>query len=73
MCFFLTTADLAASKLQMGNGLGNLATEFRYRDHDGKLNGNLMPVDYAKSAEAYGAKTYTATTMADLKMALEDS
>lgn len=61
------------NNLQMGSGLGNLATEFRYRDHDEKLNGNLMPVDYAKSAEAYGAKTYTATTMADLKMALEDS
>lgn len=61
------------NNLQMGSGIGNLATEFRYRDYDEKLNGGLMLIDYAKSAEAYGAKTYTVTTMADLKAALEDS
>lgn len=61
------------NNLQMSNGIGNLATEFRYRGQDGGLTGGLMPIDFAKSAEGYGVKTYKATTMAELKAALEDS
>ena len=61
------------NNLQMGKGVGSLATEFRKRDSKGKLSGDLMRIDYAKSAEGYGAKTYTATTMADLKKALKAS
>lgn len=61
------------NNLQMSNGIGNLATEFRYRGQDGGLTGGLIPIDYAKSAEGYGVKTYRATTMAELKAALEDS
>lgn len=61
------------NNLQMSNGIGNLATEFRYRTQDGSLTGGLMPIDYAKSAEGYGVKTYKATTMSELKTALEDS
>ncbi len=61
------------NNLQMSNGIGNLATEFRTRDKDGQLLGNLMPIDYAKSASGYGAKTYTVKTMEELKEALEDS
>ncbi len=61
------------NNLQMSNGIGNLATEFRYRVQDGGLTGGLMPIDYAKSAEGYGVKTYRATTMSELKTALEDS
>lgn len=61
------------NNLQMSNGIGNLATEFRYRSGDGGLNGGLIPVDYAKVCEGYGVKTYTAKTLDELKEALEDA
>lgn len=61
------------NNLQMSNGIGNLATEFRYQGKDENLGGGLMSIDYAKSAEGYGVKTYTATNMAELKDALGDS
>lgn len=61
------------NNLQMGNGIGNLATEFRYRDDKGELLGDLIPIDFAKSAEGYGVKTYTAKTMEELEFALIDS
>ena len=61
------------NNLQMSNGIGNLATEFRYRDTQGGLNGGIMPIDYALVAAGYGCKTYTARTMEQLKAALEDA
>jgi 3D-(3,5/4)-trihydroxycyclohexane-1,2-dione acylhydrolase (decyclizing) len=61
------------NNLQMNHGVGSLATEFRYRDERGKLNGGLIPVDYAMVARGYGLKTYTAHTMADLKAAIADA
>lgn len=61
------------NNLQMSNGIGNLATEFRYRDEEGGLNGGLMPISYATVASGYGVKTYTATTLAELKEALIDA
>ena len=61
------------NNLQMSNGIGNLATEFRYRDNEGTLNGGFIPVDYAKVCEGYGVKTYTAKTLEELKEALADA
>ena len=61
------------NNLQMSNGIGNLATEFRYRDEKGGLNGGIMPIDYAMVARGYGCKTYTATTLEELQAALEDA
>lgn len=61
------------NNLQMSNGMGNLATEFRKRDENGQLLGELMQIDYAMNAAAYGAKTYSVRTMEELKAALEDS
>lgn len=61
------------NNLQMSNGIGSLATEFRYRDEEGKLEGGLIPIDFAKSASGYGLKTYTAKTLSELKEALEDA
>ena len=61
------------NNLQMGNGIGNLATEFRYRDERGGLGSGLIPVDYAMVAAGYGCKTYTATDLKELKAALEDA
>lgn len=61
------------NNLEMSNGIGNLATEFRYRDANGDLLGDLMPIDYAKAASGYGVKTYTAKTPEELEAALADS
>lgn len=61
------------NNLQMSNGIGNLATEFRKRDESGNLLGELMPIDFAMSAAGYGVKTYKVNTMEQLAEALEDS
>ncbi len=61
------------NNLQMSNGIGSLATEFRYRSPEQDLSGGLIPIDYAKAAEGYGVKTYTVKTLSELKAALEDS
>ena len=61
------------NNLQMSNGIGNLATEFRYRNEKGRLEGGLVLVDYAKIAEGYGAKSYTVRTLEELEAAIEDS
>ncbi len=61
------------NNLQMSNGIGNLATEFRKRDENGELLGDLLPIDFAKCASGYGVKTYTARTVEELAFALEDS
>ena len=61
------------NNLQMTHGVGSLATEYRYRDEKGGLLGGLIPIDYAKVASGYGVKTYTATTLSELKEALSDS
>lgn len=61
------------NNLEMGNGIGNLATEFRKRDKNGKLLGDLMKIDFAMSAAGYGCKTYSVHTLDELRFALEDS
>lgn len=61
------------NNLEMSNGIGNLATEFRFRDANGDLLGDLVPIDFAKAASGYGVKTYTAKTMEELEFALLDS
>ena len=61
------------NNLQMSNGIGNLATEFRKRDENGNLLGDLIPIDFAMNAAAYGAKTYTAKNLEELEAALIDS
>lgn len=61
------------NNLQMSNGIGNLATEFRFRDEEGRLLGDLVPIDFAACAAGYGVKTYRVTTMEELDAALEDA
>lgn len=61
------------NNLEMSNGIGNLATEFRFRDGDGNLLGELVPIDYAACAAGYGVKTYRVTNMEELEAALKDS
>lgn len=60
------------NNLQMSNGIGNLATEFRFREGE-ELTGGLIPIDFAKCASGYGVKTYTAKTLDELREALIDS
>lgn len=62
------------NNLEMTHGVGSIATEFRFRDRtSGKIDGNLIPVDYARVAEGYGFKSYSCTTMAEFEAALEDA
>jgi 3D-(3,5/4)-trihydroxycyclohexane-1,2-dione acylhydrolase (decyclizing) len=61
------------NNLEMGNGIGNLGTEFRYRSTDGKQDGPFMQTDFAKIAEGYGIKGYRAKTPDELESALNDS
>ena len=61
------------NNLQMSNGIGNLATEFRKRDENGALLGALLNVDYAKVGEGYGCKTYAVHSLEELEFAIEDA
>jgi 3D-(3,5/4)-trihydroxycyclohexane-1,2-dione acylhydrolase (decyclizing) len=62
------------NNLQMGNGMGSFGTEFRYRNpKTGKLDGNLITIDFAKNAESYGCKTYSVRNEQELKEAIADS
>jgi 3D-(3,5/4)-trihydroxycyclohexane-1,2-dione acylhydrolase (decyclizing) len=58
------------NNLQMSKGVGSLATEFRKRGPSGKLDGDLMFIDYAQSAAGYGAKTYSVRNLGELRQAL---
>ena len=60
------------NNLQMGNGVGNFGTEFRFRENGG-LNGAFLNIDYAGIGEALGAVGYRVKTKAELIAALEDS
>ncbi|GAB2570476.1 3D-(3,5/4)-trihydroxycyclohexane-1,2-dione acylhydrolase (decyclizing) [Gracilibacillus alcaliphilus] len=55
------------NNLQMEHGSGSFFTEFRTADNQ------ILNIDYAKIAEAYGAKAYRANTIEELKAAIEDA
>lgn len=62
------------NNLQMGHGMGSFGTEFRYRNpKTGKLDGQLMTIDFAKNAESYGCKAYTVRNEEELRKAIEDA
>jgi len=62
------------SNLQIERGMSSNATEFRFRNPGtGKLDGGLMPINFAKNAESYGCKTYQVFNEDDLRRALEDA
>lgn len=59
------------NNLQMGKGMGSLATMFRYRkEGSNRQNGALIPTDFAMIGRGYGMTTYTAKTMEELEVAL---
>ncbi|RKJ78138.1 3D-(3,5/4)-trihydroxycyclohexane-1,2-dione acylhydrolase (decyclizing) [Butyricicoccus sp. 1XD8-22] len=59
------------NNLQMGNGVGTLATEMRRRDPEtGKLDGTYCYTDFAKVGEGYGMKGFTAKTPEEFREAI---
>lgn len=59
------------NNLQMGNGVGTLATEMRHRDpKTGKLDGTYCYTDFAKVGEGYGMKGFTAKTPEEFREAV---
>ena len=59
------------NNLQMGNGVGTLATEMRHRDpKTGKLDGTYCYTDFAKVGEGYGMKGFTAKTPDEFREAV---
>ncbi len=62
------------NNLQMENGMSSYGTEFRYRNPEsGRLDGRLIPIDFAQCAAGYGVKTYKVHTLEELREAVEDS
>lgn len=58
--------------LQRSQGIDTFGTEFRYREEaTGDLTGSYLPIDFAKVAEGYGAKTSRARTVEELKAAIK--
>lgn len=55
------------NNLQMGNGVDSLATEIRFEN---RFDAPFVPIDFAKCAEGYGVKTFTARTEDELTDAL---
>jgi 3D-(3,5/4)-trihydroxycyclohexane-1,2-dione acylhydrolase (decyclizing) len=62
------------NNLQMENGMGSYGTEFRLRNtKSNQLDGEIMKINFAQSAAAYGVKTYEVRTIEELKFAILDS
>ncbi len=60
------------NNLQRSQGIPAFGTEFRFRSKEtGRLTGEYIPIDFAANARSYGAKGYTATTVEELREALE--
>ena len=69
---FDNTAFGCINNLQMGNGVGSLATEMRYRDEKtGKLDGSYCYTDFAKIGEGFGMKAFTAKTPEEFRAAVQ--
>ncbi|MDE7035242.1 MAG: 3D-(3,5/4)-trihydroxycyclohexane-1,2-dione acylhydrolase (decyclizing), partial [Eubacteriales bacterium] len=59
------------NNLQMGNGVGTLATEMRHRDPEtGKLDGAYCYTDFAKVGEGYGLRGFPAQTPEEFREAV---
>lgn len=62
------------NNLQMGSGIDSTCTEFRKREGDEQIpKGEFLSIDFAMNAAAYGFKSYTVTTLAELECALNDA
>jgi len=60
--------------LQMGSGSPSFGNELRFRNPDsGTLDGSYVPVDFARTAEGLGARSFTASNAEELRQALEQA
>jgi 3D-(3,5/4)-trihydroxycyclohexane-1,2-dione acylhydrolase (decyclizing) len=60
--------------LQRSQGIDTFGTVFRYREEEtGDLTGDYVDIDFIKVAEGYGAKTFRARTIDELKQAVAAS
>lgn len=62
------------NNLQMGNGVGSLGTEMRFRNPaTGKMDGAYIDTDFAKIGEGFGLKTFQAKTPEEFRAAVRAS
>jgi len=62
---------LAHQLHRAGRSFGN---EFRYREHQtNRLEGEYLAIDYAKTAEAFGARAWNVKTTGELRHALSEA
>lgn len=59
--------------LSKGLGSDGFGTKYRFRNEDGQLTGENVPIDFAKNCESLGAKVYVAKNRAEFSQALEDA
>ncbi len=60
--------------LQNSQGTKTFGTRFFARNYEtGLLDGDIVPIDFAKIAEGYGCKAYHVTTVEQLRDAIEDA
>ncbi|MBQ8202128.1 MAG: 3D-(3,5/4)-trihydroxycyclohexane-1,2-dione acylhydrolase (decyclizing) [Clostridia bacterium] len=72
-CLFDNSGWGCIENLQNNQGNDTYGTVFRYRNAEtGELDGEIMPIDFAKNASAYGLKTYTIRTVEELRAALKE-
>ena len=72
-CLFDNSGWGCIENLQNNQGNDTFGTVFRFRNPEtGELDGPIMPIDFAKNAEAYGLKTYTVRTLEELRAALRE-
>jgi len=60
--------------LQMGRAGHSFGNEFRARDpRSGRLEGDYLPIDFAKNGESFGARVWRVATTDELTRALEEA
>ena len=72
-CLFDNSGWGCIENLQCNQGGDTYGTVFRARNAvTGGLDGPVLPIDFAKNAEAYGLKAYTVRTVEELRSALKE-
>jgi 3D-(3,5/4)-trihydroxycyclohexane-1,2-dione acylhydrolase (decyclizing) len=59
--------------LQLARAGRSFGNEFRSRDGGKRLDGEYLPIDFAKNAEAFGARVWSVSTPDELCSALRDA
>jgi 3D-(3,5/4)-trihydroxycyclohexane-1,2-dione acylhydrolase (decyclizing) len=59
--------------LSQSVGSEGFGTKYRYRTEDSSLDGETLPIDYAKNCESLGASVFQATTRETFVAALEEA